>query len=107
MSLGAAVRDPSLPERADCLSESVALLALVQSGLAASTELGAFEPVEHEERALDAAMLLQRQIELVLALYAASFFSIAEGATAPAFSEATKRTTSCQCSRIARGSHPP
>ena len=68
LRLGAAVRDPSLLERADSLSERVALLAFVQSGLAAPTELGAFQPVEHEERALDAAKFLERQIELILAL---------------------------------------
>jgi hypothetical protein len=49
-----------LLEGADDLGEGVTLLALVQAGLAASPQLRAFEPVEHEQRALDAAEFLKR-----------------------------------------------
>ena len=43
------------------------LLALVEAGVAAPAQFWAFEPIEHEQRALDSSQFLQRQIELVLA----------------------------------------
>ena len=48
------------------LRQGMALLALVQPGMAAPAELRAFQPVEHEQRALDAPQFLERQVELVL-----------------------------------------
>ena len=63
-----AVYDSALLEGEQRLRERVALLALVQAGLAALPEGTGFQPVEHEQRPLDSTQLLQRQIELVLPL---------------------------------------
>jgi hypothetical protein len=62
----AAVGDAPLLEGANYLGEEVALFALVQPGLAAPAQLRAFQPIEHEQCALDPPQFLQRQIELVL-----------------------------------------
>ena len=51
--------------RADRLRQHMALFALVQPGLAAASQLGAFKPVEHEQRSLDLADLLERDVDLV------------------------------------------
>ena len=70
------------------------LLALVQPGLAALAQAGRLKPVQHEQGALDAPQLLQREIKLVLALVAAKRFSMAGGSTVPACREATRRRIS-------------
>ena len=53
-------RRSTLLEGADDLGEGVTLLALVQSGMAARRHSGDSEPVEHEQRAFDAAEFLER-----------------------------------------------
>ena len=73
LRLGAAVGDPALLEGADDLREGVTLLAFVKAGVAAPTQFRAFEPVEHEQRALDPPQLLQRQVKLVLAAVGREF----------------------------------
>ena len=62
------VGDTALLERADRLGQKVPLLGFVKPGLAAATERGAFQPVEHEQCPFDATDLSEREIELVLAL---------------------------------------
>ena len=64
----AAVGDAALLKRANHLRRRVPLLALVQAGLAALAQLGRLKPIHHKQSALDAPKLLQRQVELVLAL---------------------------------------
>jgi hypothetical protein len=64
----AAIGDAPLLEGADDLGERVALLALVQTRLAELPELRRFQPIQHEQGALDPAQLLQSKIELILAL---------------------------------------
>jgi hypothetical protein len=48
-------------------ARGMTLLALVQASLTAPAQFRAFEPVEHEQRALDAPEFLKCQIKLVLA----------------------------------------
>ena len=68
LGLVAAIDDAALPECADSLGQGVALLALIEAGLAAPAQGRVLQPVEHEESAFDPADLLQREIELVPAL---------------------------------------
>src|ERR1700719_2193179 len=49
------------------------LLALVEPGMAASAQLRACEPVEHEQRAFDPPQLLECEVELVLAAVGREF----------------------------------
>ena len=67
LRLGALLADPPLVEGADHLGRRMPLLALVQAGMAAPAKVRTFQPVQHEQRPLDAAELLQCQIEMVLA----------------------------------------
>ncbi len=62
------VGDATLLEGADDLGERVALLTLVQTRLAELAELRRFQPIEHEQGALNPAQLLKGEVELVLAL---------------------------------------
>jgi hypothetical protein len=64
---------PALFEGADDLREEMTLLALVEPGMAASAQFGAFEPVEHEQRAFDPPQLLECEVELVLAAVGREF----------------------------------
>ena len=98
--LARAVGQAALAVGADLAGERMALLGLVQPGVAAAAQRGRLKPVDHEPGSHQAAALLQRPVEAVLPLVAASFFSIADGATAPTFSEATRRRMSPQCSRL-------
>ena len=61
-----AVGDAALLEGADDLGQEVALFALVQPGVAAPAQLRTFQPIEHEQCALDPSQFLQSQVELVL-----------------------------------------
>ena len=70
----AAVGDAPLLERADDLGQCVALLAFVQAGVAALSELRRLQPVQHEKGALDTAELLDGQVELVLPLVGGESF---------------------------------
>ncbi len=60
--------DPSLPEGADRLRESMSLLAFVEARLAAPAEGRILKPVEHEQRPLDLSDLLEGDSKLVLPL---------------------------------------
>ncbi len=81
----AAVSDAPLLEGADHRGQSVALLAIVQAGLAMLPEPRRFEPVQHEQGPVDASELLQGEIELVWRWKAARRLSIADGSIVPAF----------------------
>ena len=48
------VREASLPIGVDCISQGVPGLSLVQSGLAGAAQFGQFQPVEYEQRPLNA-----------------------------------------------------
>ena len=63
-----AVGDPTLPVHVDAVRQEMPGLALVEAVLTAVAQLGAFEPVLGEERPLDPADLLQRQVQPVVAL---------------------------------------
>jgi len=61
LRLRAAVGDSTLLEGANKLDKEMALFALVQPGVAAPAQSRAFQPVEHEQCALDSPQLLERQ----------------------------------------------
>lgn len=73
LSLVAAIDDPALPERADCVGERMTLFALVEPSLAASAKRRIFQPVEHEQSALDLADFLKGDIHLVLPFIGGEF----------------------------------
>ena len=52
----AAVDDTALAEGVDRLRQGMALFAVVESGMASPTQIGVFEPVEHEQRPLNLAV---------------------------------------------------
>ena len=54
----AAVDDTALAEGVDRLRQGMALFAVVESGMASPTQIGVFEPVEHEQRPLNLADFL-------------------------------------------------
>ena len=66
LSLMATIDDSALAECVDCLGQRMALLAVVEARVAATAQLGAFQPVQHEQSPLDFANFLESHIELVL-----------------------------------------
>ena len=58
LRLVAAVDDAALAECVDRLRQGMALLAVVETGMASPTQIGIFEPVQHEQRPLDLADFL-------------------------------------------------
>ena len=66
--LQGSVREATLAMGIDGLRQGVAGLALVQSGLAHPTLRRMFQPVEREQRALDAPDLAEREVQAVLTL---------------------------------------
>jgi hypothetical protein len=65
--LQGAIGDAALLVGEHGLGEDVAGLALVEPGVAAPAQLGALQPVEGEERALEPPELAEGQVEAVLA----------------------------------------
>ena len=64
LSVLSPVCDAALLEGADHLGQRMALLAFVQASLAKLPKLRRFQPIQHEQRALNAPQLLQRKIKL-------------------------------------------
>jgi hypothetical protein len=62
LSLLSSVRDAALFEGADHLRQRMALLAFVQAGLAKLSELGRFQPIQHEQRSFNASQLARSKI---------------------------------------------
>ncbi len=60
------VGEPALPVRVHGLRQGMTRLALVQPGLAATPQGPALQPVDREQRPLDAADLGEREVEAVL-----------------------------------------
>ena len=58
LCLMAAVDDTALAECIDRLRQSMALLAVVEAGMALPAQIGIFKPVQQEQRPLDLADLL-------------------------------------------------
>jgi hypothetical protein len=79
------------------LRQGMTLFALVKAGPAAASQFGVFEPVEHEQRALDLANFLQSHVQLVLPFI---IRIITDGATWPVLMDANRHIMSSQCSRI-------
>ena len=65
--LKAAVADFAQPVEEHCAGQRVARFALVQPGMHAAAQLYALQPVEDEQRALDATQLAQGDSQAVLA----------------------------------------
>lgn len=60
------VRKASLAIGVNCISQSVPGLSLVQTGLAGAAQFWLFQPVECEQRPLDATEFAKGEVELVL-----------------------------------------
>jgi hypothetical protein len=74
--------------------------ALVQSGMHAAAQLHALQPVQDEQRALDAPQLAQGDGQAVLARVAAELPSISEAVTVPCLIEVASRRISSQWARM-------
>ena len=58
LCLVAAVDDAALAEGVDRLRQGMALLAVVEAGMASPAQIGIFEPVQHEQGPFDLADFL-------------------------------------------------
>ena len=58
LRLMASVDDAALAECVDRSRQGMALLAVVEAGMASPAQIGIFEPVQHEQRPLDLADFL-------------------------------------------------
>lgn len=54
----AAIDDAALAEGVDRLRQGMTLFAVVEAGMASPTQIGIFQPVQHEQRPLDLADFL-------------------------------------------------
>ena len=76
------------------------LLALVQPGMAAPAQFRTFQPVQHEQRSLDAAEFLQCQIELVLTPIGRKLLQHDRRRDDPGLQRRDQTNVSFQCSRM-------
>ena len=64
--LKSSIGEPALAVGVDGVCQSVPGLSLVQSGLAGAAQIRLFQPVEREQRPLDAAKFAKGKVKLVL-----------------------------------------
>ena len=81
--LEASVAQVALPVEEDGTSEGVPGLALVEANLDTSAQLRVLHPLQHEERALDAADFAKRRVEAILSGITCKFSNDERGGHCP------------------------